>query len=1004
MKKIWFLIALLSSVLLFFLPLCLQAGITGKIRGFVRDEVTGNPLPGANVFISHVWGEGGAMEFSGALGAATDTNGEFVILQVPPGKYSITVTTIGYSRKVLQNVRVNVDRTSRIEFLMKEEVLDLGAEVIVEAKRDLIQLDVASTENYITAEEYQTTPFANRVEDVIKLQSGISGNINEGEIKIREGETMEVGFLLDGMDMFDQKFNRPVISIQPGVVQEIKIMRNGFNAEYGQSRSGVINVITKNPADRFHFSFDYQLTPAHRPHYGRDKYDQNWRTEWILMDGSRAFEGDTIYVPDGIHETPVVWRGWNEYSEELLSDNNPDNDLTAQEAYELWKWRHRPMPYDDKHGHNIDLSLSGRIPLLPWKANLLLGGKYEYRPFDYPQSRDAYDDRISSLKVVNMLNPNMKLILNSMYSEVRSVTEGEATSSWGHEDRISYEGDDFRGKYMYYPFYKPLLNRYASVFGTKFLHTISPTLYYEINLNHFYVKWNLSRPEIAGAEDGRYFHERLYLDPQSGWIPKELGADDTASPSYFKMHGGALTWDDSYDRRTTLNVMMTNQFHPSHELKAGFEFVYDDLREDRNHWHNEDSTQAFTQDFHVYPLEIAAYVQDKIEFKGMVANVGVRIDYFNVNSDRPDPHRALEYASDREIHEAYVTGNYPTFRPKAKYYVSPRVGISHPLSSRSKLYFNYGHFIQTAVSEVLYHTMADWSRPRMTFMGNADIDFPTTISYELGCDIGLSDFFQLHVGAFYKDYHDFESGMVYAHSDQSLVMEWYDQNNYKEIRGIEIEIRKTVGRFITGWLNYNYIKKSEANLEIPNLSQIPIITDDPSVGRNGVLWGVPRSNIILVQPDARGVITFSAPRDWGPKLKDYSLLGNTHLSFQVFYKGGRQDDDVQHPSESFRNANPDVRFKEKEKYWADMRISRLFRLNQFTFELYMDVSNILHSKFRNIPGGKSKEDYYDDLWNSGRIDQLGTDELSNPEILRTWSDDVYWAKKKIYVFGLRMNL
>lgn len=990
--------ALLWLMLILF-PLSIHAGITGKIRGTVKDKTTGESLPGTNVFISHIWQEDVEKEFLGASGAATDLNGEFVILQVPPGLYSVTASAMGYTREVKQRVRVSVDRSTQVDFMLTSEVLHLGGEVVVEAKRDLVQMDVSSTESYISKEDYKNTPFANRIENVISLQSGVSGNILEGELKIREGEALEVGFLLDGMDMYDQKFNRPVISIQPAMVQEIKIMRNGFNAEYGQSRSGVINVITKNPSDRINFSIDYQFTPAQRPHYGRDKYDQDYIVDWLLRDGPNAFEGDTIYVPDGIYENMYTWIGWNKHAENLLNDTNPNNDLTAEEARELWKWLHRPVKYGDKAGHNFDMSLSGRVPLIPWKANFLLGGKYEYRPFSYPQSRRYYDERISSLKVVNPLNPNIKLTLNSMYSEVRSITEGSSTSSWSHEDRIEYDGGSLD---YYYPFRRPVIDRYTTVAGAKLLHTISPTLFYEVNLNHFYVNWTVDRPDSARKEDGRYFHGRLYYDPQSGWIPKEKGyrnKDDIIDG--FTLYGGALTWDNSYNRRTTLNANLTNQFHPAHELKAGFEFIYDDLREDRLHWHNEDSTQTFTQNYHVFPIEFAAYVQDKIEFRGMVANIGVRFDYFDVNGDRPNPHRALEYANDQENYEAYITGNYATFRAKPKYYISPRIGISHPLTSRSKIYFNYGHFVQTPVSEVLYHTMADWSRPRVTFMGNADVDFGKNIAYELGCDIGLSDFFQLHFGAFYKDYYDYESGMVYAHSDQSLVMEWYDQNNYQEIRGLEIEIRKTVGRFITGWLNYNYIKKSVANLEIPNLSQIPIITDDPNVGRNGVLWGVPRSNVEQIQPNARGVITLSAPEDWGPKYKNYSLLGNTDLSFQVFFQGGGR---LQHPRESFRDEHPDVWFQELDRYWANMRLSRLFRIEGMNFEFYMDVSSILHTKYRYPPGGRSGEDYYDDLWASGRIDEVGTDKLSNPQILRTWSDDVYWARKKTFVFGLRLNL
>lgn len=994
MNKQKFLLFFLTIILMIIFAGLLHAGTTGKIRGIVKDAANGEPLPGANVLITHVWNEGIETPFSSNMGAAAGMTGDYVILQVPPGMYSVTATMMGYTKNVKQKVRVSVDRSTRLEFILKTEVLDLGGEVVVEAIRDVIQLDVASTETYISDEQIQNTPFANRIEDVLGLQSGVSGNIIEGEIKIREGEAMEVGFLLDGMDMVDQKFNRPVMSIQTGTVKEIKIMRNGFNAEYGRSRSGVINVITKNPQDRLHFSLDYQFDPAHRPHYGRDVYDPDWNA-WRLYAGENAFEGDSLITPDGRYENLTRWIGWNKYSEELLNDNNPNNDLTAEEAYELWKWRHRPLPYGDKNGHNVDVSLSGRVPLLPWRTNFLMGGKYELRPFSWPQSRRYYDERVSSLKLVNKFGSNMKLTLNSLYSEVRTVSQGSATSLWSEEDRISYGGGGGTG---YYPYYKPIVNRFTSVMGAKFVHTVSPKLFYEVNLNHFYVNWSLNRPDTAKAEDGRYFHDRLYYDPQSGWIPKELGADDAVSGS--RMYGGALTWDNSWSRRTTLNAFMTNQFHPAHELKAGFEFNYNIMNEDRLHWHDEDSTQAYTHNYKAKPYEIAAFIQDKIEFKGMVANIGVRLDYFNTNGAFPEPDSSLSYTN-TTIYEAYLDGTYPTIRAKPKLYVSPRVGISHPLSSRSKIYFNYGHFVQMPKSEVLYHVLVDHSMPRIIFMGNPDITFPKTIAYELGCDIGVSDFFQLHVGAFYKDYSDYESGMVYAHSDQSLVLEWYDQNNYKEIRGIEIELRKTVGRFITGWFNYNYIKKSEADLEIPNLSDIPIITDDPNIGRNGVLWGVPRSIVSQIQPNARGVITFSAPAGWGPKLKNYSLLGNTNLSFQVFYQGGGEHE---HPRGSFRDAHPDVRFKNLDQYWANMRLSRLFRINSLNIELYMDASNILHTKFRYTPGGRSREDYYDDLYESGRLDEVGTDKLTNPEILRTESDNVYWAKLKTFIFGLRVNL
>ena len=974
-------------------------GTTGKIRGLVIDASSGDPLPGVNVVVTGVWDNNIEKKFDESLGAATRMDGEFIILKVPPGIYSLTASMMGYASEIQQRIHVNVDRTSNTKFALKETILDVGKELVVEATRDLVQIDVAATENYITKEDYNATPFANRIEDVIGLQSGISGNIIEDKISIRAGDTREVGFLLDGMSMYDEKYSRPVISIQPGIVQEIKIMRNGFNAEYGQSRSGMINVVTKNPAAQVHFSVDYQIEPAKRRHYGRDKYDINWNL-WRLYAGPKAFAGDTLVTPDGLYDKEQTWIGWDKYAQRLLGDNNPDNDLTAEEAYELWKWRHRPIKYGNLAGHNLDLTLSGRVPLLPWKANVLLGGKYEYHPFTYPQSTNHYDEKITSLKMVNTLSDNSKLTVNGLYSLVHSVAQSTVGNGlWDdHPLGVSYSGGGFSS---YYPFDKPLVDRNTYLIGLKFVQTISPTLYYELNLNNFYINWKAKPPEAARPEDGRYFHDRLYYDPQSGWISKDNGVDDEVSG--YRMYGGATAWENSMNRRYSLSGFVVNQFHPAHELKAGFEFNYNFLRDDRVRWPNEDSTQASFRKFKVKPFDMSAYLQDKIEFQGMIANVGLRFDYLNINTDRPDIRNVLGYADDREVWDTYWSGNFPMYRPKPKYYFSPRIGISHPLTDRSKIYFNYGHFIQSPPAYNLYVEYAASSEHKMVQMGNPELTFEKTIAYELGGDFSLSDFFQLHIGAFYKDNSDILGTMTFLHIDQRLWMDWWDNYKYEEIRGFEIELRKSVGRFISGWVNYNYIKKSRANYRIEHLGADPLVTDDLSRGVNGLIWGVPRSNIDLIQPNARGVITFSTPPEWGPKFHNLALLSDTQLSFRVFYAGGPQR---RHPDKSFQDKHPDVWFKELDRYWADMRINKRFRINSFDFEIFMDVSNVVHTKFRYVPGSAlgSNKDYYYDLWESGRLNQVGTDKLTNPKILRTENDDVYWARFKNYIFGLRINL
>ena len=162
------------------------AGTTGKIRGIAKDAQTGVLLPGVNVVITHTWQENRETSVKSEFGAASSIDGEFIILNVPPGIYSLTATMLGYAPLTQQRVQVNVDRTSTVNFSLTQKLLE-GGEVVVTATKDLIQLDVAATENYVSAEQYQNTPFANRIEDILSLQSGVSGNIIEGEIQLRAG-------------------------------------------------------------------------------------------------------------------------------------------------------------------------------------------------------------------------------------------------------------------------------------------------------------------------------------------------------------------------------------------------------------------------------------------------------------------------------------------------------------------------------------------------------------------------------------------------------------------------------------------------------------------------------------------------------------------------------------------------------------------------------------------------------------------------------------------------
>ncbi|MCB9206357.1 MAG: TonB-dependent receptor [Ignavibacteriales bacterium] len=958
------------------------ASTTGKIRGTIIDAESGEPLVGANIILKGT-----------TLGAATNLNGSFIILRVPAGVYNVEASMIGYQSYLFTNVKVEADRTINIDFKLSPEAIE-SEEIIVTAKRDLVRLDVSASETNIQANDIAELPLASRVEDIIGMQAGVQGNLVEGDLQIRAGDASEVNVLVDGYSTYDSKMAKVSFPINKGSIQEVKVLRGGFNAEYGEARSGVVNIVTKTPSNDFHMSLDYQLEPAGLRHDGPDAYDPSVFWPYRLYDGPNADSASFLVRYEGVTPDTIKWEGWKAYSDRLLNDNNPDNDLSPEEARELWNWRHRPVKYGNNVGHNIDLTLSGGVDFLPWQMNILAGGKYISRPYTYPQAQDAYEETGFSLKLINRLSENTHLTISGINSFVNTVSRDDANSKWSNEVKLSYDGGNFE---RFYFFNKPKVEYNTTLIGAHLLQVFSPTLYAEFDANYFSAKWETSKYPQSKAEDGRYFGGRLYYDPQSGFIPLELGVSDAVSG--YRMYGRANTDDFSSSDRINLKLSMVNQFHPAHELKTGIEFKFNNLIEDRVHIHDDDPSQLFEWKYDVSPIEFSAYVQDKIEFSGMIANVGVRFDYYDANGELPDVTRTLDYATNLDVLNAFLDGTFPTSKPSAKIYVSPRIGISFPITTNSKVYFNYGHFAQIPRTEAMYSTTAHHNF-RLQWLGNSNMDFQKSINFELGYDQNVYDWFQLHVGAFYKDYSDVESGIVYAHSDQSIVLESAVQREYREVRGVDIEIRKSIGRFVTGFFNFNITQKSVSDLEVPDISQIPVITDNPAIGIDGELRGVPRSLVEEITPYGRGVIILSAPDDWGPRISDYPILEKTKASISLFYQGPQL---VEHPDGDFRVQHPDVKFYTIPYFSSNLRISRGFDLeNILNLELYLDISNLVVSKYRTaIPNSK---DYYDDLYANGKTDKVGSEDVSDKNILRTESPVLYQGQHRTYILGLRVNI
>jgi outer membrane receptor protein involved in Fe transport len=212
----------------------LFAGVTGKLSGKITDAQTGDVLIGANVLIDGT-----------NLGAASDVNGRFVILNIPPGTYSVRFSYLGYETTIVENVKIIVDQTTELPAALSPQSIEVD-EVVVTAQTPMIQKDITSSISVVTREQIEALPVSTFTE-LLSLQAGVVGS--GANLHVRGGRSNEVAYLVDGMYVQDPLLGGLATQINNDAIQEMSLLSGTFNAEYGNALSGVVNIVTRDGSD-----------------------------------------------------------------------------------------------------------------------------------------------------------------------------------------------------------------------------------------------------------------------------------------------------------------------------------------------------------------------------------------------------------------------------------------------------------------------------------------------------------------------------------------------------------------------------------------------------------------------------------------------------------------------------------------------------------------------------------------------------------------------------------
>ena len=218
----------------------LRAGVSGKISGEVYDAQTGEPIVGATVQIRGT-----------SLATSTDEDGEYFVINIPIGKYEVSVNSIGHETVTTKGVRVLVDLTTPVDFVLESEVVDIGEEVIVYASAPIIQRDLTESKVIFTADRLRDLPNIVTIQSVLTNYPGVVVGRDE-RLHVRGGRSGQVAYYYDGFSVQDPFYNTAGIHIMPSALEELTLTSGGYTAEYGEALSGVINAVTREGGADYH--------------------------------------------------------------------------------------------------------------------------------------------------------------------------------------------------------------------------------------------------------------------------------------------------------------------------------------------------------------------------------------------------------------------------------------------------------------------------------------------------------------------------------------------------------------------------------------------------------------------------------------------------------------------------------------------------------------------------------------------------------------------------------
>ncbi|MCS7082217.1 MAG: carboxypeptidase-like regulatory domain-containing protein [Bacteroidota bacterium] len=964
---------------------------TGKLAGRVTDARTGEPLPGASVVLEGT-----------TLGTAADANGNYFILAIPPGIYTVRVSFVGYETRRIEGVVINANFTRELNVALREQVGQLG-EVVVEYERPLIQKDAIGVPKIVDAEQIQNLPVRG-VNSIAGLQGGVVQDERTGVLNVRGGRTDEVIYIVDGV-----RISAGALGVPQNAIQEQTMLIGGLPAEYGDAMSGVIQVTTREAGSRFFGTLEGISSQFLDP-YG-------YNTTSFIIGGPLV-------------GTRLGFVMSAEYNYRKDADPTPITMQTVPDSI-FQKFLKRPR-YIDAQGRLIRAPETNRTFVQTrvkpnndaWNLNLV--GRLSFRPLPGISLRvgGTYYQSLSDNWVLQ------RMLYNWDHNGRGERQDYRVYINWTHSLSAStfyqVQADYLRayGK-SYDPVYKDNLFAYGDPrFGLARGDTSAMYWYNKLDNDgdddvtdrgDGFVKnpGAIEYPAITGiyrvmAEPGTVFNNYSFSQTEqfrvSANMTTQIGIHQVKFGGEFEqkiLRGWAISPLVLYKRLAPLGVPLAeaslskfrNGFRDIEDIIS--HYGYDALTRSKinprwEEWFKpENRTNPPIAPFR--PLYAAGFVQDKIEYRDLVLNIGVRVDWFNANQKvLKDPYALfpIEYQrpswAKEELAVYYNNANQIVgyrdkrgnfydkngqasdgftitrtlggdvrflaneLRPevfedyKPELIVMPRIGFAFPVTDRAIFHAHYDVLTQRPSEGQLYASLEDFRDIAESggLLPNANLRPMKTIEYELGFRQTLSERAVIGISGFYKQIKDLiqRRNIFFV---RPFDYTGYQNVDFGTVKGATLEFQMRRTNNVSVDANYT-LSFADGTGSDPNTLSL-------------VTWvqGVVPNIISPLDFDQRHRINLNL--DWrlgrgeGPAFGGVRLLENFGLNVLVQAASGRPYTRSKNvgPFWTSRTRAPLGGINGARMPWStlvNLRLDRRFDMGQANLTVYLWIQNLLNSQ------------------------------------------------------------